>query len=255
MATPHGGQAIQTLKVGDQVLAEDPATGKVGVERVQAVIHDPASPLIEVELSDGSSIKVTADHPFWVDQGIDFVGPGWLPAGQLRPGDQLRTADGDLVRVVGLRYNAGTADVYTLTVANDHDFFVGAARVLVHNADCIKAAQTAETQAHYLQGLLPAGSRGRVTIGVGVAEDASGGIHVLVGTSEANGYLRSGVKSAVARAGYVVAPGTGHAETDIVNYATLHHWKVIAVGAGRPVCPACVTAIENAGGVVATVKK
>ena len=135
VATPHGEQAIQTLKVGDQVLAEDPATGKVGVERVQAVIHDPASPLIVVELSDGSSIKVTADHPFWVDQGIDFRGPGWLPAGQLWPGDQLRTADGHPVRVVGLRYNAGTADVYTLTVANDHDFFVGAAQVLVHNAD------------------------------------------------------------------------------------------------------------------------
>jgi len=159
------------------------------------------------------------------------------------------------VRVVGLRYHAGTADVYTLTVANDHDFFVGAAQVLVHNADCIKAAQTAETQAHYLQGLLPAGSRGRVTIGVGVAEDASGGIHVLVGTSEGNGYLRSGVKGAVERAGYEVAPGTGHAETDIVDHATLRHWRVIAVGAGRPVCRPCVTAIENAGGVVATVKK
>ena len=135
VTTPHGEQAIQTLKVGDQVLAEDPATGKVGVERVQAVIHDPASPLIVVELSDGSSIKVTADHPFWVDQGIDFRGPGWLPAGQLRPGDQLRTAEGRSVRVVGLRYNVGKADVYTLTVSGDHDFFVGSAHVLVHNAD------------------------------------------------------------------------------------------------------------------------
>ena len=142
VATPHGEQDIQTLKVGDQVLAEDPATGKVGVERVQAVIHDPASALIEVELSDGSSIKVTADHPFWVDRGIDFLAPGWMPAGQLRPGDQLRTADGHPVRVVGLRYNAGTADVYTLTVANDHDFFVGPARVLVHNALCGKIANT-----------------------------------------------------------------------------------------------------------------
>ena len=35
--------------------------------------------------------------------------------------------------ISGLRYNVGYAHVYTLTVANDHDFFVGTARVLVHN--------------------------------------------------------------------------------------------------------------------------
>jgi len=38
--------------------------------------------------------------------------------------------------VVGLRRNVGHAVVYTLTVAKDHAFFVGSARVLVHNASC-----------------------------------------------------------------------------------------------------------------------
>jgi len=38
--------------------------------------------------------------------------------------------------VVGLRRNVGQAVVYTLTVAKDHTFFVGSARVLVHNATC-----------------------------------------------------------------------------------------------------------------------
>jgi hypothetical protein len=52
----------------------------------------------------------------------------------LRRGDHLRTASGTDVRVTGLRYNGGHAVVYTLTVAHDHTFFVGSARVLVHNA-------------------------------------------------------------------------------------------------------------------------
>ena len=52
----------------------------------------------------------------------------------MRRGDHLRTASGTDVRVTGLRYNAGHAVVYTLTVAHDHTFFVGSARVLVHNA-------------------------------------------------------------------------------------------------------------------------
>jgi hypothetical protein len=89
-----------------------------------------------VHLSDGSAITVTADHPFWVVGGPGRHGPRWLQAGQLRRGDHLRTASGTDVRVTGLRYNVGHAVVYTLSVARDHTFFVGSARVLVHNATC-----------------------------------------------------------------------------------------------------------------------
>jgi hypothetical protein len=39
VATPHGLRAIASLKVGDLVLAEDPATGKVEPEKVQALIR------------------------------------------------------------------------------------------------------------------------------------------------------------------------------------------------------------------------
>ncbi len=133
VATPHGEQAIQTLRIGDTVLSEDPTTGKVKAEPVQAVIHDPVSPLIAVDLSDDSAITVTADHPFWLDVGADQGPGGWIAAGQLRPGDHLRTADGRGVTVARVRLHAGEAAVYTLTVARDHTFFVGSAEVLVHN--------------------------------------------------------------------------------------------------------------------------
>jgi len=135
VTTAHGEQAIQTLHVGDLVQSEDPKTGKVEAEAVQAVIQDPVSPLIAVDLSDGSAITVTADHPFWVDAGAQLAGAGWFAAGNLRTGDELRTAAGAHVMVVGLRRNVGYAVVYTLTVARDHTFFVGSARVLVHNCD------------------------------------------------------------------------------------------------------------------------
>jgi intein/homing endonuclease len=86
------------------MLAEDPVTGKVEVERVQAVRKDPVSPLTEVRLSDGSSIKVTVDHPFWIDGNADFANAGRRPAGQLQVGDRLRTASGADSTVVGMRY-------------------------------------------------------------------------------------------------------------------------------------------------------
>jgi len=78
------------LHIGEQVLAENPTTGKVEAEAVQAVIQDPVSPLIAVNLSDGSAITVTADHPFWVDGGARLAGAGWFAAGRLQAGDEVR---------------------------------------------------------------------------------------------------------------------------------------------------------------------
>jgi RHS repeat-associated protein len=134
VATPHGTQPIQTLQVGQQVLSEDPKTHKVEAKEVQRVLHDPAASLVAVDLSDDSTITTTATHSFYVDAGVRIAPEGaWLWAEHLFPGDRLRTADGHGVSVRRVRMGVGHADVYTLTVAKDHTFFVGTARVLVHN--------------------------------------------------------------------------------------------------------------------------
>ncbi len=154
VALPGGKQAIEKLHVGEKVLAEDPTTGKVQDESVQAVIDDGVKPLIELDLSDGSSIKVTSNHYIWVDSGAHLNHAGWLQAGQLDPGDQLRTASGHDVTVVAVRWNVGDAVVYTLTVATDHDFFVGADQVLVHNAGpCPTVSQVEKALAKIPTGL------------------------------------------------------------------------------------------------------
>ena len=63
----YGTRAIEALRVGDSVLAEDPVTGKVEPEPVLAVIDDGVKPLLARDLSDGSSLWLTNNHPFWVD--------------------------------------------------------------------------------------------------------------------------------------------------------------------------------------------
>ncbi|MGH2389189.1 MAG: RNase A-like domain-containing protein [Chloroflexota bacterium] len=73
-------------------------------------------------------IRVFVDNSKARDQG------GWVQAGDLRVGDRVRTANGHDLVVTSLRYQVDSAHVYTLTVATDHDFFVGSAGVLVHNA-------------------------------------------------------------------------------------------------------------------------
>jgi len=135
VTTPSGGIAIEKLHIGDTVLAEDPATGKVKGELVQAVIVRPMSDLMELDLSDSSTLKVQPDHLFWVDSGPQRHRAAWLKARQLHIGDKLRTANGRKVTISRLRWHVGRAVVYTLTVAHDHTFFVGTARILVHNED------------------------------------------------------------------------------------------------------------------------
>jgi len=134
VATPRGHTAIEKLHIGDLVLAEDPKTGTVEPEPVQALIVRPVSDLMALDLSDGSSIKVQPDHVFWVDNDPALRGQGWLKARFMHRGDRLRTVSSRDVTVVRLRWHVGRAVVYTLTVARLHTFFVGAAQVLVHNA-------------------------------------------------------------------------------------------------------------------------
>ena len=136
VATAGGEVAIQTLRPGDTVLAEDPKTDEVQSEPVQALLVHQRTPYLELELSDGTTLKVTSNHPMYVDDGPGLTGTGWLEAGQLVPGDRLRTENGKDVTVLAVRWNVGDAIVYTLTVAVDHSFFVDAAEVLVHNAYC-----------------------------------------------------------------------------------------------------------------------
>lgn len=91
-------------------------------------------------------------------------------------------------------------------------------------------------------------------MGAGVIEDAEEDRRVVIGTSEPNGYLRPGVKSALLLVETVIS-GLGHAEADIVSWAVKNDCKVIAVAAGRPICENCVQTIEGVGGLVASPKK
>lgn len=114
----------------------------------------------------------------------------------------------------------------------------------------------AHARATELQGMLGEGRRGRVTMGAGVIEDASGTRQMVLGTSERNGYIRPELEDAITDSGQTVVPGnTRHAEQNIVNWAQNNDQRVVAVGAGRPVCDDCVSSIEGAGGTVASPRR
>ena len=63
-----------------------------------------------------------------------------MDAGELALDDLLREIGGADASIVGLRKYSETADVYNLTIADDHTYFVGVDEVLAHNTRCESAA-------------------------------------------------------------------------------------------------------------------
>ena len=75
-----------------------------------------------------------ANHPFWSEDRQAFI-----PAGEFRKDETLRTADGTLTHVTAIIPRPGAEPVYNLEVDVEHAYFVSAAGVLVHN-QCMAAS-------------------------------------------------------------------------------------------------------------------
>ncbi|MET9677682.1 polymorphic toxin-type HINT domain-containing protein [Streptomyces sp. NPDC006482] len=128
---------IEKIKVGDEVIATDPDTGKHGVRKVTAlIVTEDDKHFNELTIATpGGAAKLTAteEHPFWV-----VSENRWLDARSLKQGMTLRTASGAEVAVKSNRPYASHARTFNLTVDDLHTYYVlaGATPVLVHNSNC-----------------------------------------------------------------------------------------------------------------------
>ncbi|MBW3542014.1 MAG: hypothetical protein KY476_17230 [Planctomycetes bacterium] len=96
---------------------------------------------------------------------------------------------------------------------------------------------------------IPAHCRGRITMGVAVAESSDGSRVVLIGTSEPRGYVRPGV---VLEPDEILVAGYHHAEQDVVDFAAANDLQLLDIGATRPICPACAAAIAATAAHIST---
>ena len=113
--------------------ATDTATGKLTVQTVTATWVNHDTDLMDLAVSVGgttSVIHATQHHLFW-----DVTRQKWVEADQLIDGDELRTDSGVNATVASTTIVLGAADMWDLTVANDHDFYIATtvANFLVHN--------------------------------------------------------------------------------------------------------------------------
>ena len=130
---------IEEIQVGEMVLArnEFEPNGPLELKRVEE-LFTRTSPIIELEIG-GHKIGTTDEHPFYVPAREAFV-----PARELKVGDQLISHDGRLMAIDAVRVTGQIAKVYNLRVADYHTYFVGCDEwgwsVWAHNA-CLTPAQ------------------------------------------------------------------------------------------------------------------
>ncbi|MEU4563770.1 LamG-like jellyroll fold domain-containing protein [Actinoplanes sp. NPDC023936] len=126
---------IADVRVGDLVMAVDPATGATFAKPVLATfVGEGTKHLVELEFGDAGTLTATGEHPVWLE------GRGWIDAEDVRAGDLVRTAEGVTHPVRAVRDRGWLAGqlVFNLNVGDVHTFVVsaGGIDVLVHNASC-----------------------------------------------------------------------------------------------------------------------
>ena len=124
---------IEGMERGDKVRAasHEHPEGPISIGEVIEVYHNGPRKLVEVHV-DGQALRATPKHPFYVR------GRGFTAAAELRPGDELRAAEGRWVSVGSVVDRAQVEPVFNIQVAGLHTYFVtdgrGTTGVLVHNA-------------------------------------------------------------------------------------------------------------------------
>src|SRR6185295_14870950 len=127
-------RAIEDVREGDQVVSTDPKTGVTTTKPVTAtIVGSGVKSLVTVKLAGagGGKVVATDEHPFWV--------PGlraWVPAGELKAGQLLRTGGGTWAQIASVTRHRGPARVHNLSVADFRTYYVlaGDTPLLVRNA-------------------------------------------------------------------------------------------------------------------------
>jgi hypothetical protein len=129
--TPDGPVAIEQVGVGDRVFAYDESRRERVVSRVtRTFVHHDAR-VRSVSLSNGRSVGVTDEHPFF-----DAARQEYIVASDLTEGVELlaldpANRDGEPLVVADLGAYRDAAVVYNIEVDTHHNYFVEG--ILVHN--------------------------------------------------------------------------------------------------------------------------
>jgi hypothetical protein len=122
--TMSGPRKIESIAVGDRVVAQNTETGALSLRAVLGTYINGPAETLKLAI-DGETIVATGIHRFWK------AGKGWTMARDLNAGDHLREIGG--IATIQSIEPGPTEKVFNLTVAENRDFLVGSSGLLVHD--------------------------------------------------------------------------------------------------------------------------
>lgn len=133
VATETGLRPIESIEVGERVWARNEHTGEDALARVVQRFVTPDSPVIGVDIPLGlvghELLRVTENHRFYVPDR------GWVPARELDGSYLVSIVPRGPPLASAVESWGERTTVYNIEVEDLHTYFVGEARVLVHNAN------------------------------------------------------------------------------------------------------------------------
>ena len=132
VVTESGPQAIETIPVGARVWSRDQDGDSEGWKTVVQTYARMSRSLVQLTISNGAG----DDETFWLTPNhlVHSQPRGWIEAGALDPAtDALVDDSGARLPVRAVAAIAEAAPVFNLEVEDFHTYFVGDARIWVHN--------------------------------------------------------------------------------------------------------------------------
>ena len=128
--TSQGVVNIEDIKIGDIVYSMNMETMQLEQQIVENTYQRKSIKNNYIICVEKDSIETTAEHRFYVKN------KGWIRASLLEIGDILISAEGEEKAIEDIQRKDYTEPipVYNLEVANNHNYFVGTNKILVHNA-------------------------------------------------------------------------------------------------------------------------
>lgn len=136
VTTRDGLKPIEQIKAGDEVLSRNRTTGKLEYQKVTALIPPHPSKLLQISVAaEANPLQPTPEHPFFGRRAGGSQAE-WIRAVDLQVGDSVLTAAATWTEVLAISALEKEEVVYNFEVEENHDYFVGAAGLLVHNGFC-----------------------------------------------------------------------------------------------------------------------
>ena len=144
ISTEFGFKDIEEIQIGDKVWAFNEQENTVTLQEVvHTIVGQAEKQTIDITLASGEIIQATDEHPIYAQTHGLW---DWVEAKNLKQDMLLMDRGGQTLSILNITHNSIEVQVFNLTVANGHTYYVTTDEVLVHNAGVCRFVSSIDMQ-------------------------------------------------------------------------------------------------------------